>query len=437
MNIAFPIFITILLILGNAYFSAAELSCVSAKRLRLEQEAEEGDKRAAKALEVSSDSDGLFATVQVYISLMSLFASAAAATTLSDPFGGWIARTFGIGEGIAMPIATVIITLVVSYFTIVVGEIFPKRVGWAYPEEVSKALAGSLKVFSNIAKPLVWITAKSSDALARLFHVRSPEDHQNISEEELKFMVADNDELLPEEKHMVTEILDMSETTAGEIMTPRTDVIFVEDVETVKAALDRMHGTGYSRLPVFQDNYDRILGVVRYKDLARELMSGNENEPVGKYAEDVSFIPETKDIFPLLKEMQSSRQQLAIVVDEYGGCSGIISIEDIVEEIVGDINDETDVASSDLTKLGEGEWLVDGSLPVDDAIELGWPVEESENYDTIAGWLIDMIDSIPKMGDSFEHGGYRFTVRTMRRHRLQTLHVERLDAPETTEEVDE
>ena len=433
MDIAFPIILTVVLVLGNSYFSAAELSCVSAKRIRLEQAAEEGNARAQKALDVSSDSDGLFATIQVYITLMSLFASAAAATTLSDPFSAWMTGMFGLSPNIAGPIATVIITLIVSYFTIVVGEVFPKRVGWAYPEEVSMALAGSLSVFSKIAKPLVWITAKSSDALARLFHVRSPEDHQNVSEEELKFMVADNAELLPEEKHMVAGVLDMSETTAGDIMTPRTDVVFVEDIVSVKDALDRMYETGYSRLPVFHDNYDRILGIVRYKDLARELIAGNEDKPVGGFVEEAPFVPETKDIFPLLKEMQVSRQQLAIVVDEYGGFSGLISIEDIIEEIVGDINDETDTESTDLDQVSEREWLVDGSLPVNDAKDLGWPVEESDNYDTIAGWLLDMIDSIPQVGDVYEHEGYRFTVRAMSRHRLQTLHVLRLEAPEEPE----
>lgn len=195
---------------------------------------------------------------------------------------------------------------------------------------------------------------------------------------------------------MIHEIIDLGDTTAHEIMTPRADIMFVEDTETVKQALDRMRGTGYSRLPVFHEDYDRIVGVVKYKDLVPALMDDREDAQVGEFAHEAFFVPETKDIFPMLSEMQTSRQQMAIVVDEYGGTDGLITIEDIVEEIVGEIIDETDLESKYVTQLSDTEWLVDGSLPVEDAIELGWPLEESDDYETIAGWLIDMVDTIPR-----------------------------------------
>ncbi|WP_283169927.1 hemolysin family protein [Curtanaerobium respiraculi] len=432
MDIAIPITFSIVLILGNGYFSAAELAVVSSKKMRLEQARDEGNPRAQAALEVGEDSDALFATIQVYITLLGFFASAVSATTLSGPFSAWM-RSLGVGwlTDISAPLATVIITLIVSYVTIVVGEVFPKRLGWAHPEAVSMALAPSLKAFSLIAKPLVKLTAGSSEALARLFHVGSPEDHNAVSEDEIKVLVADNEDLLPDEKRMIHEILDMSETVARDIMTPRTDIIFAEDNETVKQTLDRMRGTGYSRLPVFHENQDRITGVVKFKDLLPAVLDDREDDLVGDYTTEAFFVPETKDIFPMLSEMQTNRQQMAIAVDEYGGVSGLITIEDIVEEIVGEIVDETDMEGRYITRLTDTEWLVDGSLPVEDAVESGLPLVESDEYETIAGWLIDLIDTIPQVGEDFEYEGYRFTVQNMRRNRIQVIRVEKLSQPES------
>ena len=247
-----------------------------------------------------------------------------------------------------------------------------------------------------------------------------------ISEEEIKELVVDNEELLEDEKRMIGEILSLDELTAADIMQPRVDVIAVAEYETVRAALERMHGTGYSRLPVFREDLDHIVGIVKYKDLVPAILDGQTDAPVTDFMHDALFVPETKDIFPLLSEMQTNRQQMAIVVDEYGGTDGLITVEDIVEEIVGEIIDETDFEAPYLTRLTESEWLVDGRCPVEDVQELGWPVAVSDNYDTIAGWLIDAIDAVPKVGDEFELEGFRFKVRTMRRRRIQTLHVVRL-----------
>ncbi|WP_273090144.1 hemolysin family protein [Cryptobacterium curtum] len=434
MAIWISIAITLALILANGYFSAAELAMVSVRKTKLEAALDDGDKRARKALDVAADADNLLATIQVYITLLGFFASAAAATTLSDPFASWM-QELGVHAGVALPLATVIITLIVSYITIVVGELFPKRLGLANPEGVSMAMASSFAFFQHLARPLVAMTAASSNALARLFHVKSVDERQAVSEDEIKYIVKDNEELLPDEKRMIHEILDLADATARDIMTPRADIIFVEDTETVKETLNRMRGTGYSRLPVYHEDYDRIVGVVKYKDLIPAIMDDREDATVDEFTDEVYFVPETKDIFPLLSEMQTNRQQIAIVVDEYGGTDGLITIEDIVEEIVGEIIDETDLESRYVTQLTDGEWLVDGSLPVDDAIELSWPLEESDDYETIAGWLIDMVDTIPQIGDSYDFGGYRFTVQSMRRRRISVIRVQKL--AESTDDTDQ
>ena len=430
MTIGLSILVTLILILLNGFFSASEMALVNARHTKLQAAADEGDKKAERALEVASDSDRLLATIQVFITLLGFFASAVSATTLSVPLSNWMEQTFGLAVSVGRPVATIVITLVVSYISIVIGELVPKRMALSNPEGMARVLAGPIASCETIARPLVALTAASSNGLATLLGIGSAEDRREVSEEEIKYIVAGNDELIDDEKRMIHEIIDLGDTVAHEIMTPRADMILAEDTETVKQVIDRMRGTGNSRLPVYHEDYDRIVGVVNFKDLVPALMDDRDDDPVGDYVTEAFFVPETKDIFPLLSEMQTNRQQMAIVVDEYGGTDGLITIEDIVEEIVGEIVDETDLESKYVTQLSDDEWLVDGSLPVEDAIEdLGWPLEESEEYETIAGWLLDKIGTIPQLGDEFEIDGYRFTIKSMRRRRVQTIRVKRLDKP--------
>lgn len=250
--------------------------------------------------------------------------------------------------------------------------------------------------------------------------------HQQISEEEIKTLVGDADELLEDEKRMISDILSLNDMSVSEIMTPRVDIMAVEDTETVRHTLERVRGTGYSRLPVYHDDLDSIVGIVHYKDLIPAVLEGNIDESVIDYAFVPMFVPESKDVFPLLSEMQTNRQQMAIVVDEYGGTDGLITVEDIVEEIVGEIIDETDAEDSLVVSTGEDSWVVDGRLPVEDAIEMGLPVVESDQYETIAGWLMSVLDAVPHIGDEFAFDGFRFKVQSMRRRRIQKLRVEKM-----------
>ena len=426
MDIGISIVVTFLLVLVNGYFSMSEMALVNAKHVLLQKDADEGDKKAQRALSLASDSGQFLATIQVAITLVGFFASAAAATNLSDPRAQWRSG-FGVGwlSVIAPGLAPVLITLIVSYLSIVVGELVPKRMALADAERVSKTVAGPLMVFQKVARPLVALTSASANGLSRLLRIKNADERQSVSEEEIKYMVTDNDELLPDEKRMIHDILDLGDMTVHEIMQPRVDMILVEDTETVRQAVDRMRGTGYSRLPVFHEDIDRIVGIVHYKDLVGPLMDGKENEPVADYAYEALFVPETKDLFPLLSEMQTNRQQMAIVVDEYGGTDGLITVEDIVEEIVGEIIDESDIENKFITPLSDGTWLVDGRFPVEDALKLGWPVTESDDYETMAGWLMGMIDFVPQVGDEFEFGGYRFKIQAMRRRRISNIRVTR------------
>ncbi|MEG0071163.1 MAG: hemolysin family protein [Raoultibacter sp.] len=438
MDIGISLFVTFVLVLVNGYFSMSEMALVNAKRIVLQKESEDGDKRAARAVELASDSNAFLATIQVAITLVGFFAAAAAATNLSDPLSQWLS-SFGFEwlSAIAPGLSPVLITLFVSYLSIVVGELVPKRIALANAEKVAKSVAGPLMVFQKIVSPLVWFTSASASFVGKLLNIKSADERQSVSEEEIKYIVTDNDELHDDEKRMIHEIINMGDTVAHEIMTPRADMILVEDTETVKQAIDRMRGTGYSRLPVYHEDYDRIVGVVKYKDLVAPLMDNREDEEVAPFVSEAFFVPETKDILPLLSEMQTNRQQMAIVVDEYGGTDGLITIEDIVEEIVGEIVDETDLEDKYVTPLSEDEWLADGSLPCEDAAEFGWPVEESDDYETIAGWLLDTISYVPQVGDMCEVEGYRFTIKSMRRRRISVIRVKRLEQPVVEPEVPE
>ena len=250
---------------------------------------------------------------------------------------------------------------------------------------------------------------------------------QEVSEDEIRTMVADNEELDDEEKRMIHEVMDLGDATAEEVMTPRVDMIMVGSDETVRQAIDRMRGTGYSRLPVFRDDDDDIIGIVRYKDLIDPLLEDKEDDLAADYVAEVGFVPESKSLLPLLNEMQTNRQQMVIVVDEYGGTAGLITIEDIVEEIVGEIVDETDFEDADIKALGEGSWCVKGSCPTDDAAEAGFPVKVSDGYETVAGWLMDEFDCVPQLGDEFAKDGFTFKVRKVRRRRISELLVTKVE----------
>ena len=236
-------------------------------------------------------------------------------------------------------------------------------------------------------------------------------------------MVSEQDTLLDEEKRMIHEIFDLGDAVAREVMVPRVDVTMVEDTDTVEEVLDVMRRTGYSRIPVYREDTDNVVGIAHIKDLIELALSSRGKGPVAGSLRDATFVPDTKDILPLLSEMQTAHEQMVVVVDEYGGTAGVITVEDIVEEIVGEIEDEFDPDNKYLTRLSRREWLVDGRFSCDDAIELGWPIEESDEYETVAGWILDICDGMPNIGEVFEVEGFRFKVQSMRGQRISLIRV--------------
>ena len=434
MDVAISILVTFLLTLANGFFSASEMAVVNAKRAVLEPEAEDGDKRAKSAIDLSSDSGQFLATIQVAITLVGFASSAFAATSLSDPLAKWL-TTLGMPAGIAGNIAVVAITLIVAYFSTVIGELVPKRIALSDAESVAKTVAGPIRAFMHLAAPLVWLTSTSADGLSKLLGIKSADERQEVSEEEIKYMVTDSEELSDQEKSMIHDVIDLGDTIAREVMIPRVDMTSVEDTSTLNHVLAVMRRTGYSRIPVYHDSVDRVIGIAHIKDIIRPILDEGKGEArVANFVRTATYVPDTKDIIPLLSEMQTSHEQMVIVVDEYGGTAGVLTIEDIVEEIVGEIEDEFDPDNKYLTKLSDREWLVDGRFSLDDAMDLGWPIEDNEEFETIAGYVLELADKVPHPGDVFEKDGYTFRVQSMRGRRVSLL---RVSAPEPAEELDE
>jgi len=421
------ILLIIVLILVNGYFAAAEISLISARRSRLQYLSEEGNRGAATALKLTEDPTRLLATIQIVITLVGMLASAAAAVSLAAPLRDWLG---GLGWGplsrIASGLAVFLVTVIIAYFNLVIGELVPKRLGLQRADRVASAVARPVVFFSALLRPAVWLLTISTNALGRLFGIKPEYEAASISEEEIQLMVAEQDTLEDEEKRMINEIFDFGDTVAREIMVPRVDMMFVEDTQSVREAAEYLHATGFSRAPVFHEDFDKVVGILVLKDLVLPLSDERGADPVVNYVHEPIFIPETKDLLALLREMQQHHYQLAVVVDEYGGTAGMVTMEDIAEEIVGDFADELDRDTLMVRTVSDHEWVVAGDLDTPRALELGFPVEESDEYDTIAGWLLDCLDHIPHVGEKFTHEGYRFTVIAMRRRRISRIRVQKL-----------
>ena len=423
-NAALEIVLIIVLVALNGYFAAAEIALISARRAALKRRAEGGSSGAKAALALTEEPTRLLATIQVGITLVGMLASAAAAVTLAKPVEVWL-DGFGITwlSAAAAGLSVLLVTMVIAYVTLIFGELVPKRLGLQRAEKVAVAVAGPISLLAKLMAPVVWLLSASTSAVARVVGVKSEAGRSAVSEEEIKLLVTEQGSLLEEEKRMIHEIFELGDTVAREIMVPRVDMVLAEDTHSVREATEIMRGTGYSRVPVFHEDRDRIVGVALLKDLVGPLAEGRGDDPVTGYTRQPVFVPETKGILPLLSEMQTHRNQVAVVVDEYGGTAGLVTVEDIVEEVVGEIADEFDRDRRYITQVGPAEWVLDGRLPIEDALELGLPVEESDEYETIAGWLLARLGHIPVPGERYVSVGYEFRVQAMRRRRVARLHV--------------
>lgn len=415
----------------ESYFVASEIALISARRALLGQRAAEGSRGAGTAMKLMEDPTRLLSTIQIGITVIGFLAASAGAVSLSDPIQKWL-ESFDLEllAKAAPGLAVLAVTLLISYVTLVVGELVPKRLALLHAEKVAIAVAGPIMWLERAMAPAVWMLTVSTNVVARAVGVKGTGGRPGVSEEEIKLLVTEQGTLLDEEKRMIHEIFELGDTVAREVMVPRVDMALVEDTVTVAQAAQVLKSTGFSRLPVYRGNHDTIAGVALLKDLVGPLARGVGDEPVTEHMREPVFVPETKGILSLLSEMRSSHNQLVIVVDEYGGTAGLVTMEDIVEEIVGEIADEFDRENALMQPLADGSILLDGGLSIEEANEHGIPVEESGEYETVAGWMLARLGHIPAPGESLEWRGYEFRVQAMRRRRIARIRACRLESAE-------
>lgn len=400
MDIDPDLFLQILLLIAltgiNAFFAASEMAVVSLNKTKISTLAQDGNKKAQKLLALIDEPNRFLSTIQVAITLAGFFASASAATGISVYLADFF-NTFSLPY--SETIAIVIVTVILSYFTLVFGELFPKRVALQKSEQVSLASVNIIIFVSKIAAPFVKILSVSVTALLKLFHMNQDNIEEAVSEEEIKALLTagQHSGVINETgKEFMESIFEFDDKLAFEIMTPRPDVYMLDLDDDLTKNMDELLTMRYSRIPVYQNDQDEIIGILHLKDLIIEAkQKGFDKINLKSILQKPYFVPESIKIDVLFKKMQKAKVYMAILIDEYGGFSGIVTMEDLVEEIVGDISDEDDEIIENIIKTTEGNYIISGSIPLDDLNEALKLNLHSENHETLNGYLIDQLGIIP------------------------------------------
>ena len=441
MSIAVSLIILVLLTLVNAFFAMSEIAIISLNDTKIESMAERGDKNAKKIVKLTADSSGFLATIQVGVTLAGFLSSASAATAFTDKLGSVLEKIPFLSRSASETIATILITIILSFFTLIFGELVPKKLAIARAESISFKVVGILLFFKAAAKPFVWLLTKSTNAVARLFGVKADDGERTVTAEEILMMVDVGGEkgvIEESERDMIANIFDFGDTTASEIMTHRTEVVAAENTASLGELIELAIETGRSRIPVFEDDIDTILGVVYVKDLLRYVGRSDVSEiSLTDLMREAYYIPEGKCLSELFSEMTAKKCQMAVVIDEYGGTAGIVTMEDIMESIVGNIQDEYDNESDEYSQVSEGTYTVDGTMPIDEVSDL-IDVELPEgDYDTIAGYIVNRLGYIPNHNDhpTVTFGRVSLTVESVDERRIAKVLI--VVTPEENTETNE
>jgi putative hemolysin len=436
-----PIFsellLLVVLIALNAFFSASEIAVISVPKLRLKQLMEDGNKTARVLFNLADDSSRFLATIQIGVTLMGFLASATAAIRLSDGLADAIAQIPIAGiENIAGGLAVAIITLLLTLIMLIFGELAPKSIGLAHSERIALAVARPIDFLARLANPLVRFLVWITNLIARPFGGQRRRGMPIVTEEEIKTLVDAGEEggvIEEEEKEMIYSIFEYTDTVAREVMVPRMDVLAI-DVETpLLEALDAVIQHNHSRVPVYQDSIDNIVGILYAKDLLKVLhekgRAGANAVRVADILRPAAFTPESKKVSELFAEMQKRRIHMAMVIDEYGGTAGIVTIEDILEEIVGEIQDEYDQAEElEIQPTGANEWLINARAnlgDINDALHVHFPLDEA---DTLGGFIYQQLGKVPLPGDEVQHENALLKVVNVAGRRIGTVRVQVLAA---------
>lgn len=425
-----------ILTLINAFFSAAELAIVSANKTKIEALSEKGDKRAKTLLKVTEDQTRFLSTIQVGITLAGFFSSASAATSVSKMLGHYFME---IGIYYGPTLALIIVTFILSFFTLVFGELVPKRIALQNAESVALFTAKPIQIFTFVTYPFVRLASVATTLTLKAMGKYSEDVEEKISEEELKGYIKVSTEqgvINSQGEEMIVKIMDFDDRLAYEIMTPRTNIYMLDYDEFNVDVIPEMLSRGYSRVPVYRENTDNIVGTIYLKDLFMEYAKNDyKSVDIDNVLKEPYFVPETKKIDSLLKELQESKSYLAILIDEYGGFSGMVTMEDIVEEIVGEIEDEYDKDEPKIEKVKDDLYIIDGRMNLEDINdELGTELE-SENHETISGLMVELLGFIPDDSDKIMHSVkykniYTLTELTAKDKRIEKIELKIEEPPE-------
>ncbi|MFL0267001.1 hemolysin family protein [Candidatus Clostridium radicumherbarum] len=425
-NITSQLILIAILTLINAFFSAAEMAIVSLNKNKIKVLDEEGDKKAKLLLKLMEEPTKFLSTVQVGITLAGFFSSASAATGISKNLSFYLNR---LNIPYSEQIALVGVTVVLSYITLVFGELFPKRVALQKSEALAMAVVKPIMFVSKIAVPFVKLLSASTNILVRLTGLEIEGLDEKVSKEEIRSMVEagqENGVINETEVEMINSIFEFDDKLASEVMTPRTEVYLINIDTPLMEYLDELIEERYSRVPVYEGDTDNIIGILYMKDFYAEARKhGFENVDIKTILHPPYFVPETKNIDELFKELQVSKKHMAVLIDEYGGFSGIVSIEDLIEEVMGNIEDEYDDDEPEIKKIDTNTSIVDGMLSIDDFNDYFDVKIESDDYDTIGGFLIDLLGRIPEGAEenNIEYENLIFKILEVKEKRIEKIKV--------------
>lgn len=445
-NVIFQLLLLLVLILLNAFFAMSEIAIISLNDAKMKKMAEDGDKRAAKVLKLTENPSNFLSTIQLGVTLAGFLTSASAAESFADPLTAVIAEwlsiptdssLFGVIGGVSM----VIITIVISYFSLVLGELAPKRIAMQKCEAISFKVVGVLLFVRAFTRPFIKVLSVSTNLVVRMLGFDPNADEEVVTEEEIRILVDAGEEkgvIEESQKEMINNIFDFDDISVSDVMTHRTEIEAVEITDKIEDVVKLSCENGYSRIPVYEDELDNIRGIIYVKDLlpyvGKTIPSGKK---LSKLMREAEFVPESKRCGDLFAEMTEKRVQMMFVADEYGAVSGLVTIEDLLEAIVGNIQDEYDDEEEDIVKVNDTTFNFDGTTDIEEVEEtLGIDIPDGE-FDTLGGLIMSELGRMPEEKDEIIYEGHKFLVEEMDERRIDRVIVEKLPVEEVEEESEE
>ncbi len=419
-QVGWDVVVVLAIVLVGGFFAGAEMALVSLREGQVRSLMQRG-RRGQRAAKLAQDPNRFLSAVQIGVTVATLLSGAFGAATLASDMKTALIHHH-VSAGWASALSLITVTVVISFFTLVLGELAPKRLALQRSERMALIAAPTLDRISVLARPLVWLLSRSTNLVVRLLGGDPRAGRGMMTEEELHDLVAGHQALSPDERHIVGEVFDAGKRQLREVLVPRTEVEFIAASTPLERAAKIAAASPYSRFPVYQESYDDVIGFIHVRDLLNPDLA-DRPAPVGGRCRPVELLPTSQTVLSALSEMRRDRAHLAIVVDEYGGTAGIVTLEDLVEELVGDIQDEYDIEGGSPKKLHGGELEVDGLLNLDEfAEQTGIGLPEGP-YETVAGFVLAALGQLPGVGDAVEVNGRRLTVTEMDGRRIARVRV--------------